>query len=346
MQTDDKPVDAGAAEAQELANFDEALVAGLAIDLESTEPAETGADDQEEETSESEEGEESEDDRKDVEDEEPESPKEEEEDREPAEKQEPKVKLPSAPPKFPDLKEGDFVRGEDGTFEIRSDHLAQDVNAIVSEDAGVYARIYRAKPDKAEAIAEIMGFGGDETRSAGRQMFDVVKALQKGDQAATTNLLKAHFPYLLDPNTPMPFKVADGTKTSREDAGVVVEDPAKDEVAEPTEEDILSAKYRIVAESEGKLKMGDIDIEKMKDEMAKYKFDIETGKPLGIYDRLNLAVNDVLGDMLEGDGEDVDDDTRKVPTGGGRKRGASNKAEPTSQEQAFSDALGSSMKGL
>ena len=252
------------------------------------------------------------------------------------------------PEKFPDLKEGDYVQRDDGLYEVRDNILARDINTVLTEDAGVFLRIYRAKPEKAEAMAKIMGFRGDDTRSPGRQLSDVVRALGKGDQEQTARLLQAHFPYLLDQNEDMPFVYANGVSAAKiVDAEVLVEDePAP--AASPSDDDIKSALYRVVAESEGKLKMGDIDVKKLAPEMEKYKFDIETGKPLGVYERLNLAIQDKFAEKLNGKliDDEGDDDTRDVPTGGSRKRASSknDKVDPKAKECL--DALGSNMKGL
>lgn len=351
MEKDDKALDADSAEALELSNFDDALVAGLASDFESTDSAsaEDGDDKDKKEDSSSDKSK-SEDARTGVEDEEEEKHSEgkgEDEDKQSGEDDDGKsddlvIKLPAAPVKFPDLKEGDYVKNEDGTYIVNDDILAQDISDVLDNEAGIYLRIYRAKPEKAEAMAKIMGFTGDETRTPGRQMADVVRALGKGDKGITEALLVKHFPYLLDPNTPAPFSYAEGVKTSRENNAEVVVSEREGDPGDYTEDELKTAIYRVVAESGGKIKLEDIKMEDLEDEMSLFKYDIKTGKPLPLYERLSLAV----GEKLQDNQEDEDDDVRKVRVGGSRKKSNSKSDNDDPELKAFTDALGSQMGSI
>lgn len=350
MKEDEKALDADSPEAIEISNFNDALGAELASDFESTDSVETEDGDDKDLPSDDSELEDAPSEVKGEEEEEPPEEKGKEDDEEalgkatdlkPEKAPDKVVKLPAAPQAFPDLKDGDFVKNNDGTYVVHNDLLAQDISAIMSEDAGVYLRVYKAKPDKAEAMAQIMGFQGDDTRSPGRQMADVVRSLKKASKEQASRLLTQHFPHLMDPNTPAPFTYAEGVKSSREViADVKVEDVPTDPTAY-TETDLKNAIYKVVAESDGKLKIGDIEMDKLVDEMGQFRFDPATGEPLLLEERLDLAVEAKLSNNdIESEKEE---DVREVPVGGNRKKSSPKKDTVDPELKGFSDALASQM---
>ena len=350
MDNDDKTLDADSPEAIEISNFDNALGAELASDLESTDTAKAeDGDDKKETPSDDSKSEDAS--AKKVEDKEEEEPSEEEGEEEDEETKdeatgkvtEKVVKLPAAPPQFPDLKDGDYAKNADGTHVVNDDVLAQDISVILNDNAGVYLKIYKAKPAKAEAMAQILGFHGDDTRSPGRQMADVVKALKEGEKDQTERLLVQHFPYLLDPNAVAPFTFAEGVESTRKIVGDVKVEDAPVDPSAYSEGDLKGAIYQVVAESEGKLKIGDIKMDELKDEMEQFKFDPATGKPMPLYERLSLAVEGKFPVGESESNDDEDDDTRKVPTGGNRKKSSSKKDKEDPKMKDFSDALASQM---
>ena len=343
MTDDNKELDVSSAEAEEVQNFEDALGAELANEFESTETVETDAADKDDAADDTDTDDDSQEevDKEEVEEKSTEvvEKKTEEKVTEP----EKKVVLPEAIDKYPDLKDGDFVKNEDGSFEVRDKVLAADIESVLEDDAGIYLRIFKAKPAKANAMAEIMGFKGDSTITPGRQMANVVKTLQKGDEQVNADLLKTYFPYLVDRNEDAPFGFSDAAQADQAaDAKVAISETASDPL-KYSDTDLQNAKFRVVAESEGKILMEDIKIEDLTEQLEKFKFDPSTGKAMDIYARLELAVKDVHADKYA-DGSDKP--TRKTPVGGHRKRGTRDTEAKDPAVDSFTAALTSQMGDL
>lgn len=329
MTNDKEELDVSSAEAEEVQNFEDALGVELANEFESTEAVETdaadeddAADETKDDTDSQEEGEEAKVEEKSTEEVKEETP-------------EKVVKLPTQVEKYPDLKDGDFIKRENGTFEVRDKVLASDIKSVLEDDAGIYLRIFKAKPAKANAMAEIMGFKGDATITPGRQMANVVKALQRGDEQVNVDLLKTYFPYLVDRNEDAPFGFSDAAKVGQvADPKVDVSDAASDPL-KYSDGDLLNAKYRVVAESEGKIKMEDIEMDTMSAQLEKFKFDPSTGKAMPIYERLDLAMKEAHAEKYASDSAPA----RKTPVGGHRKRGTRDTVAKDPATEAFTSAL-------
>ena len=344
MHADQPTLDADQVIAEDATAFEEALTAGVANEVKSPSPEAE------------EEAPKKEDSPKDVKKEaEPEKKDEKPEEKKPEKKEEPKpeekpkeeeptknIKLPKPASKFPDLKPGDYEISTEGTYVVKDDILAQDLNTVLTEKMGMYLNIFKAKPAKGEAMAQILGFKGDDTRTPGRQLADVVRALDKSsDKDTSARLVKQHFPYLVDRSVPMPFTFGQGVNLTGEQPTMEREEIAKEtaDTGAFTDDDALNALYRVVAESEGLLKMDDVKMEDLTGDIEKYKFDMETGKILPIYERMRLAIDTVYADKLSKEKEETDDDDRQVPTGGARRAGTKGKSKTDSQETAFENAL-------
>jgi len=240
----------------------------------------------------------------------------------------PEVKLPQQPSKHPDLKEGDYVKSDTGKYVVKAEHLAEDITSILNKDAGIFLKIARAKPEKAEAIANILGISADDTRSSSQVLADVIRSLQTNkDQQKNAEILQKHLPYLVDRNAETPFVIGDQLRQMEAD-----EKPGTVEVkADTNNTDVDLAIYRLAAESKGKLDIDTIlNSQELATELQKYKFNPETGAPLSAYERLSLAAKVVFANK-----EAISPD----PIGGARAARVTQKQAQSSAESELEKAL-------
>jgi len=220
------------------------------------------------------------------------------------EEEETVVKLPAPKSKYPDISEGDYEKGADDQYVIKADHLASDMKDILGKDAGIFSKIFKAKPEKGEVIAKILGVKGDETRSPGKVMDDVVRAMKAGDPETSKKLLTTHFPFLVDQNVQAPFTYSESVKDLDVDLPTV---------EKTTKEDLENAAYRLSSEMKGSVSAEEIlEDPELLEVMAKYKFDPQTGDTISSYDAMVLSMDELYGDI------EVEEEDAPDPSGGMR----------------------------
>jgi len=247
-----------------------------------------------------------------------------------------KVKLPIVQ-KHPDLQDGDYLLGADGKYIVKSAALAQDIDTIMRDRVGTYLKIYKAKPAKAEAIAKIIGVQPDGTRTAGRVFADVVRALETVTPEKAKELVALHIPTLADPNREDTYVLdlpgqPKTEESENEDADAVISQDA-----------IMSATYRVVAERGGEVSLDEVlDSPEVAKAFSSFLTDNQ-GNELGVYDRLSMAIAQVFPKGKPTVKKaDEGDDARAASAAGSSKKGgrsSSGGGAEAAESKAFEDVL-------
>jgi len=212
--------------------------------------------------------------------------------------------LPEKRPRHPRIKEGDYSISDDGKVTIHAKHIVDDYNAILDKTS-VFFKIFDSNNnrDKAEFIAEhLLGFKSDGVRTAGRIAYDVLDAFNNAEgKEARAEIVEKFFPALLKDTEAELDVVFDETPPEKEK-----DEELEDEIM--TEED-LSRAVKIWKADSG----SGIDVETVLDDpdfyeaFNSFKFDIETGEPLSLDEKVAFAAESVFTEerTLEDGGRDI-----------------------------------------
>lgn len=246
---------------------------------------EESTEDKESEEDESEEGDDEESD-----DEDEESEEEDEDDRPTIKKildEEEAEPLPARKSKHQPLGDGDYEE-EDGKVIIRAQHLVDEIVAV-ENNLKTYLKIYdKGDKAKAEFLAEkVFGFEGDDIRSAGKVMYDVMDAYvnAKGREAKAAIVDK----YFTDQLKDEDFETNVYSEIEEKS------DENSDKSTKPdkhTEKDFEKAIKLWQVDTDKKVDVAKLlDDPDFADAFSANSFDPKTGEALAFQDKVNFALN-------------------------------------------------------